>query len=250
MTYRSSRFSKLKQALTQTPATNPTPPQPWSPVPLDGDPRRPVRNFADPRQLPGLERMTASDGLTVLMPAVQAAPIADSTPTQILPPVAEDLPPSAQHADPARRTTTFVEDNDLEPQTRGRHVLAELKDDPETTAVLVAVQQRAHTVLDAYDPWRQVVAAARANDERMRAFAAKSDAWQNRFEREFETWSAGFKKSLAATRANWAETSGRTNAARLEMDYRDGGTSAALYTTQQLAEEIARHEAAGSAVAA
>lgn len=37
-------------------------------------------------------------------------------------------PPSAQHADPARwYDRTHVEDNDLEPQARGRHALDELK---------------------------------------------------------------------------------------------------------------------------
>ena len=143
---------------------------------------------------------------------------------------------------------THVEDNDLEPQGRGRHALAELtRADDETT--LIAVQQRAHAVLDVYDPMRRAEALARANDERMRAFAAQWDAWENRYEREFETWAQRFKQRLVATRNRWAITSGNTNAARLAMDYDAGGTSAALYTKDQLAQEIARREQVDSAVA-
>lgn len=257
MSHRSNSFSKLKQALTQDPA--PRPASTWSPVPLDGDPRRPVRNFTNPRQLPGLEHMTASDGLTVVMPAARPAP------TQILPPIqaAQDaanlsatqiLPapplapaPSARHVDPAKRTTTFVEDNDLEPHSRGQHVLAELSAGPDIATELMAVQNHIHNI---FDPMRRAEVAARANDEQMRAFSAQWDARQDRAEREFESWAARFKKALAETRANWAATSGQTNADRLAMAYEAGGTSAALYTKDQLAQEIARHEATSSAVAA
>lgn len=233
-----------------------------APIPLPADPKQAV-DFTDPSCLWHVP--TARDGLTVLMPAVRPVPAVALTPTQvllpiqsarsvenltatqILPPVSEMLPPSAQHADPAKRTTTFVEDNDLERQSRGRHVLAELTAGPDIATELMAVQSHIH---DIFDPMRRAEVAARASDERMRAFMAQWDARQDHAEREFEKWAARFKKKLANTRANWAETSGRTNAQRLAKAYEDGGTSAALYTKDQLAQEIARREAAESAVAA
>lgn len=182
------------------------------------------------------------------LPAIrEQQPTADSTTTQILPKVPSAVAPSARHVDPAQLyyQRTFVEDDGMDPQARGRHVLDELKSEPDVAA-LVAVQQRAHAVLDVYDPMRRAEVAARANDERMLAFTAKCDAWGSRYEREFESWASRFKQALAETRARWATTTGRTNAARLEMDYNDGGTAAALYTKDQLAAEIARRDAAGS----
>lgn len=259
MSNRSLTFSKIKQALTQNPAAPVAPAQSYSPVALDGDPRRPARNFADPRQLPGLEQLTASDGLTVMMPVVRPAPTqilpplqaaqnaANLSATQVLPALSVDAPPSAAHVNPAKQTTTFAEDNDLEPEPRGRHVLAELTAGPDIATELMAVQSHIHNI---FDPMRRAEVAARANDERMRAFSAQWDARQDRAEREFESWAARFKKALAETRANWAATSGQTNADRLAMAYEAGGTSAALYTKDQLAQEIARHEATSSAVAA
>lgn len=176
---------------------------------------------------------------------VPATAVAGTLP---LPSAYMPTPVPAQHVNPAEwHSRTHTEDNDLEPQSRGRHALAELtRANDETT--LIAVQQLAHAALDGYDPMRRAEALAHASDERMRAFAAQWDAWETRYEREFESWVVKFKKALAATRSAWAETSGRTNAARLAMDYNAGGTSAALYTKDQLAQEIARREQADSAV--
>lgn len=66
--------------------------------------------------------------VTQVLPVVRR-PVADSTATQVLPriPTMPVLP--AGHADPTRLyyERTFVEDDGLEPQSRGRHVLDELR---------------------------------------------------------------------------------------------------------------------------
>src|SRR6184192_1609693 len=79
--------------------------------------------------MPMPDRPGAHLDVTRLLPVVPRQRVAaDSTATQVLPLVKAELPPSAQHVDPARwHDRTHVEDNDLEPQTRGRHVLDELK---------------------------------------------------------------------------------------------------------------------------
>lgn len=206
--------------------------------------------IADPEITRELPRVHPSD-----LPAVyhHTAPVPATAlaGTLPLPPNYLPVPPSAQHANPRLwHDRTHVEDNDLESQSRGRHAIDVLKAvEDDVVAGLLAVQQRAHTALDAYDPMRQAENLARANDERMRAFAASWDAWETRYERSFESWARRFKDALAATRAAWAVTSGRTNAARLAMDYNAGGTSAALYTKDQLAQEIARREQIESGVA-
>lgn len=258
MTHRSDRFRKIKQALTQAPANTPLPkrpldaPRPWretppKPHPIPAAPK-PLVDFRDPSRLPHVAPLVNGDGFAVALPATQVLPVVDVAATQQLPAVPSDPPPSAQHADArAGWSRMHVEDNDLEPQTRGRHVLAELTAGPDIATELMAVQSHIHNV---YDPWIRAEVAQRANDDRMRAFAAKCDAWETRYEREFESWAQQFRKALAATRARWAETSGRTNAERLAKAYESGGTSAALFTKDELAAEIVRRDAEKAQVAA
>jgi hypothetical protein len=105
---------------------------------------KPRPNFADPSPLAGLASLPR-DGVTIIMPAVQqhwSAPASDDT--QVLPVVSEPLPPSAQHVNPlqAALERVFAEEDDLERQSRGRHVLAELKAEPDVTEVLADLPQR------------------------------------------------------------------------------------------------------------
>jgi hypothetical protein len=232
-------------------------------IPAGGGMQSRPRPFAGrPQDTQVLPRIDSSD-ITQVLPRVNPSALpsvyqhTDPVPstalagTLPLPVGYLSAPPSARHTDPvAWHDRTHVEDEwpDVAvTHSRARHALEAVKAE-EGDTVLAAVQQRAHAVLDAYDPMRRAEAAARANDDRMRSFAAKWDAWETRFERDVESWCARFKKELASTRDAWAVTSGRTNADRLAMDYADGGTSAALYTKDQLAREIARRDHAGSAV--
>lgn len=277
MSHRNLTFSKIKQALMQNPASPVVPWQTWSPDPLDGDPRRPARNFQDPRQLPGMEQMTAQDGLTVMMPAVRPVPAVDSTPTRVLPPIqaaqsVENLtatqilppapvcaPPSARHVDPAKRTTTFVEDNDLEPETPGRHALNELMAAPDDIRELANLPQR--VIADfggpdtvAKDPARRASVRAfrhardmqRAREARAAAVISSADETLKRIHGTWNAWDKLLRDLVAGVYGQEAVTAQD----QLTAAYEDGGTSAALYTTQQLAQEIARRALAGAGVAA
>jgi hypothetical protein len=87
----------------------------------------------------------AKDGMTVTLPVVREHwSVADATTTQILPRIPADVPPSAQHVDPVKAyyQRTFVEDDGLELQSRGKHVLAELAALPDPAEELAAVPQR------------------------------------------------------------------------------------------------------------
>lgn len=96
---------------------------------------------------------------TQVLPVIrEQRPIADSTTTQILPRTPAALSPSAQHVNLARQyyQRTFVEDNDLDPQSRGRHVLEELKAEDSGMPDLVSHADTAPAVQGAYG---RVVAA-------------------------------------------------------------------------------------------
>lgn len=92
--------------------------------------------------------------VTRLLPVVpRQRTAADSATPQVLPLVKAELPPSAQHVDPARwHDRTHVEDDDLEPQTRGRHVLDELNAAPDIALDLAAVPQRVINGLGGPEP--------------------------------------------------------------------------------------------------
>lgn len=223
---------------------------------------RAARNFMDPRQLPGMNRLTASDGLTIVMAPVRHIPGVDSAPTQQLPPVAEDLPPSARHVDPrAWHDRTHVEDNDLEPETPGRHALNELMTAPDPTLELAAAEQRVVTALVTGVPqvknpamrlavrmFREARDMARAREARCAQDAARLTAVDARIKAFAERWAhddAHWDRVAQALKAKQEAS----DAGQLIQAYDAEGTAAALYKVDELSQVIVQRALAGSAVA-
>jgi hypothetical protein len=118
-------------------------------------PPKPGIDFRDPTRLPFVAPMSQRG--TVIMPVVQTE---DAVTTQILPAIAADVPPSAQHTDPARwYERLVVEDESADSPVRpgrGRHVLAELKASDDGMPDLVGHDEPAPVVQGNYS---RVVAA-------------------------------------------------------------------------------------------
>lgn len=225
-------------------------------------PRAP-RNFMDPRQLPGMGHLTASDGLTIVMAPVRHIPGVDSAPTQQLPPVAEELPPSARHVDPrAWHDRTHVEDNDLEPETPGRHALNELLAAPDDIRNLANVAQRVIDDLGgpdtaaknpalnlavrmfrhARDMSRAREARCAQDDARLAAVDARIKAFAERWAHDDAHWDRVAQALKAKQEAS--------DAGQLIQAYDAEGTAAALYKVDELSQVIVQRALAGSAVSA
>lgn len=203
----------------------------------------------DPSALPAVYQHT---------PPVPATALAGTLP---LPHGYLPAPPSAQHADPARwYDRTHVEDNDLEPQSRGRHALDELSAMPDPAQGLTDAPTRIIRALGGPEPevkdpslrlavrlFRAARDMGRAREARCREADARLAIADARIRAFAERW--------AHDDAHWttvAETlkakRDATDAARLEQAYIEGGTSVALCTVEQVAHEIARRALTGSAV--
>jgi hypothetical protein len=165
---RNARLGKIKQALTQAPANAPLPkrpldvPRPWRqpqvPHEIPVEPKLPV-DFRDPSRLPHVAPLARGEGFAVQLPLTQVLPVVDLAATQPLP-VVRDLPPSAQHADPARWYERLVVEDEsadsLAQPSHGRHVLDALRAADSNIPDLVGHDEPAPTVQGNY---RRVVAA-------------------------------------------------------------------------------------------
>lgn len=205
------------------------------------------RNFTDPRQLPGMDRLTASDGLTIVMAPVRYIPGVDSMPTQQLPPIVEDLPPSARHVDPVKGWERLhVEDNDLEPETPGRHAMDELMAAPDDIRELAVVAQRVIDDLGGPD----TVVKDPARRASVRAFRHARDMQRAREARAAAAISSA-DKTLRGIRSMWNDWDGLLrdwNAALCGQEAVNAGYSlAAAYeeNRQRVAEENVRRAAEG-----
>lgn len=242
-----------------------------APIPLPVEPK-PTIDFADPSALRYVP--TARDGLTVMMPAVQPFRAANSmltqvlspiqaarsvenlTATQILPSVSE-VPPSARHVDPrAWHGRTHVEDNDLEPETRGRHALNELMAADAETGMpdLVGHNEPAPAVRGAYGRIVAALAAPRpeslADAVRIARQAYKTGRDNRRWFAEEESKLDACWRRIAKFNADWDEHLREWNAALCGQEAVDAGYSlAATYeeNRQRIAEENARRLLAGKA---
>lgn len=173
------------------------------------------------------------------------------------------LPPSAQHANPAAwHDRTHAEDNDLELQTRGRHVLAELTSLPDPALELAAAPARIQAIkaLDGFEPqvkdpgrrlsvrlFRAARDMARSRkrwcdeaDVRLRAQDARIAQFAQRWQHDDAHW------DMVAARLKAKQDA--SDAGRITSAYAEGGTSVALCTVEQVAHEIARRALTGSAV--
>jgi hypothetical protein len=218
-------------------------------------------NFADPSPLAGLASLPRV-GVTIIMPAVQqhwSAPASDDT--QVLPVVSEPLPPSAQHVNPlqAALERVFAEEDDLERQSRGRHVLAELKALPSPDEELAAAERRVVTAMVTGVP--QVKNPAMRLAVRMfreaRDMARARERWQDeanaRIDRAFKALDA-FKAKYAEWDSHWDKvakaldsTDAAKGAAALTTSYDEGGTQLTLGLVDEISHMIAQRALTGSA---
>jgi hypothetical protein len=224
-------------------------------------PPRPAIDFRDPTRLPFVAPM-AQDGMTVILPAVRDHWTAeDATTTQILPAVPAVQPPSVQHANPrAWHNRTHVEDNDLEPTSRGKHVLAELRALADPNEELAAAPSRIIKALGGPEPevknpsLRMAVRLFRAardlrrareahltqDDARLDAVDARIRAFAQRWSHDDEHWD----KVDAALRAKQEAS----DAGQLTQAYEGDGTAAALYKVDELSRLIVQRARANAGV--
>lgn len=205
-------------------------------------PPRPAIDFRDPTRLPFVAPMSQRG--TVIMPVVQSE---DTTATQILPAVPTDVPPSAQHVNPrAWHARTHVEDDDLEPQTRGRHALDELMALPDPAQELATAPQRIIQALGGPEPevknprlglavrmFRHARDMQRTREARAEQALASADAC-SRMMREFgEKWDRTLREAEIARHGQRAVVAAEELTATYENNRR------------RVAEENARRAAAG-----
>lgn len=275
---RSVRFSKTKQALTQNPATDantseasalalpqrdPNTPRPWRrPVPheITAAPK-PAVDFRDPSRLPHVAPLAQGNGFAVSLPQTQVLPVVDLAATQPLPVVSQPVPPSARHVDPrAGWSRVHVEDNDLLPETRGRHVLAELKALPTPDEELAAAEQRVVTAMVTGVPqvknpalrlavrmFREARDMARAREARCAEEDARLAAIDDRIKEFAQRWAhddAHWDKVAAALQRKQQAS----DAGQIEKAYDEGGTQVALDMVTQVKDLIVQRALAGSGV--
>ncbi|NUQ98894.1 MAG: hypothetical protein HOY79_20815 [Streptomyces sp.] len=205
--------------------------------------------------------LATGDGFGVKLPVTQVIPVVDLTATQPMPAIRPDAAPSAQHMHRAQPTTTFVEDNDLEPQSPGRHALNDLMALPDPALELAAAPQRIIKALGGSEPQvkdptkRLAVRLFRAARDMSRAREARCNQEDARL-RAIDARIKEFASRWAHDDAHWDRVAAvlkakqeATDAGQLVKAYEDDGTAAALYVVQELSHEITRRALAGSGVA-
>lgn len=209
-------------------------------------PPRPAIDFRDPTRLPFVAPMSQHG--TVVMPVVRSE---DETATQILPAVPAEVPPSAQHVNPARwYERLVVEDESADSPAQpshGRHVLNELNDDmpdlvghdepapvvqsnysrvvaaltpPETLAGAVRIARRAHAMFV-------------ARRHRLDEDESRLDACWRRIEEFNADWDRQIRDAQIARHGQRAVVAAENLTAAYEINRR------------RVAEENARRAAAG-----
>lgn len=279
MSNRSRRFGKTELPLTHNPASDVNPsestasalpqrqpgtPRPWRrPVPheITAVPKLPV-DFRDPSRLPHVAPLAQGNGFAVSLPQTQVLPVVDLTATQPLPVVSQPVPPSARHVDPrAGWSRVHVEDNDLLPVPRGRHVLSELKALPSPDEELAAAEQRVVTAMVTGVPqvknpalrlavrmFREARDMARAREARCAQDESRLNAMDARIKEFAQRWAhddAHWDKVAAAL----AGKQQASDAGQIEQAYDEGGTQVALGMVTQVKDMIVQRALAGSAVA-
>lgn len=228
---RTKRSAQFIRKATQTLQQDPNFP---APHPLPVEPKqRP--NFQDPTRLAGLASLVR-DGMTVIMPAVQPHwPAASLDDTQVLPVVSEPLPPSARHTDPVRHyyEQVMVEDDGMEPESRGKHVLDELKAEPDPVLEVADLPQR--VIADfggpdtvAKDParrdsvrrFRHARDMQRSREARAAAAISSADETLRRIHDTFNAWDEKLREWNAALCGQEATIAGYSLAAAYEENRR------------------------------
>lgn len=218
--------------------------------------------IADPEITRELPRVHPSD-----LPAVyhHTAPVPATAlaGTLPLPPNYLPVPPSARHVDPAAwHDRTHVEDNDLEPQGRGRHVLAELMAMPEPALELAPATMRINAIKALDGPEPQVKDPARRLSVRLfraaRDMARERLAWCDEADARLRAWDgriAEFAERWKYDDAHWAQVAAvlkakqeASDAGQLVKAYEDDGTAAALYKVDELSQVIVERARAKAGV--
>lgn len=201
--------------------------------------------------------------VTQVLPVVEVPQSAvDAAATQQLP-AAVALPPSvARHVDPARvyYERTFVEDDGMDPESRGRHVLAELKALPDPSEELAAAEQRVVSAMVTGVPqvknpalrlavrmFREARDMARVRESRCDQDVARLDKADARIKAFAERWAhddAHWDRVAAALKAK----ENASDAGQLTAAYEADGTAAALYKVDELSQVIVERARAKAGV--
>ncbi|WP_041540259.1 hypothetical protein [Catenulispora acidiphila] len=199
--------------------------------------------------------------VTQVLPVVTAPRRSvDTAATQLLP-VAVDMPPSVMHADPTRwHDRTHVEDNDLEPESRGRHVLDGLKAEQDPALELAQAEQRVVSAMVTGVPrvknpamrlavrmFREARDMGRARESRLAQDDARLDATDARIKAFAERWAhddAHWDRVAQVLKAKQEAS----DAGQLTAVYDADGTAAALYKVDELSHEIVQRARAKAGV--
>lgn len=237
---------------------------PSRPRPLAGRPQ-------DTQVLPRIDSSALTQELPRVSPAALPAVYQHTDPvpatamagTLPLPNGYLPLPPSAQHANPtAWHDRTHAEDNDLELQTRGRHVLAELTSLPDPALELAAGPVRIQAIKALDGPEPQLKDPSRRLSVRLfraaRDMARSRQRWCDDADARLKAQDdriAEFARRWKHDDAHWDHVAqvlkakqDASDAGQLVRAYEDDGTAAALYKVDELSHVIVQRALSGSAV--